>query len=152
MSIGKSSIARAAVANSATAAKAQNNIKENSVITKFSTDEIKVLAVADATNDAELTTLKESINKRGILVPVLIAVTPKNEAWLIDGYRRFYAAKALGLAHIDAVIINAENKNEINRLYKEIKSAKSVQKTDNIHEEKFKVLAVVDHDLPPYLL
>ena len=147
MSIGKSSIARA-VASTSTTAKAQSEIKDNPVITKFDTDKIGALK----NTDDDLTALKNSVQKRGILCPVIIAVTAKNDAWLLDGHRRLAVAKALGFSQINAIVIKAENKNEVNRLYKELNQTKSASCADDIHEEKFRVLAVKDHDLPAYLL
>ncbi len=146
MSIGKSSIARAV---NATAVKAQNTNTE-SVITKLSFDKIGLLSVAQTPND--ITDLKQSITKRGILTPILVAVTQKGDMWLIDGYCRYYAAKELGLCEITAAIINIENKSDANRIYNELSKLKAVVKTDNVHEEKFRVLHVKDHDLPTYLL
>lgn len=153
MSIGKNSIARAAVANSATPKTTAQNFEKDSIqIKSFKTDEIKVLNTADSYAETDLEPLKKSIEKKGVLLPLLVAVTPENNVWLIDGYRRYYAAKSLDIKQIDAVVALVKNKNEVNRLYKEIKSAKQNKKPDDIREEKFKVLAVVDHDLPAYLL
>lgn len=153
MSIGKNSIASAAVANSATPKTTAQNFEKDSIqIKSFKTDEIKILKTADSYTETDLEPLKKSIEKRGVLLPLLVAVTPENNVWLIDGYRRYYAAKSLDIKQIDAVVAAVENKNEVNRLYKEIKSAKQNKKPDDIREEKFKVLAVVDHDLPAYLL
>ena len=150
MSIGKSSIARAAVANSA--ARTQTSAATNLIITKFKTEKIGVLAIAKTPEELDFSSLKANIEKRGMLCPVLIAATPKNDVWLLDGYRRFYAAKSLDFAEIDAIVINIENKAQANQIYKELVSTKSVSNTDNVHEEKFRVLAVKDHDLPAYLL
>ncbi len=143
MSIGKSSIARAVnVTKDTTAqAKQQNN---NFIIQAFSINEIGLLK--EATN----TTLAESIKKHGMLCPVLVAITEKGDKWLVDGYNRLAALKALKTENINAVIVNVTNKNDVNRLFKEIISLKP--QSENIHEEKFKVLAVKDHDLPAYLL
>ena len=149
MSIGKSSIARAV--NSTAAVKTQNtNNSAIGSITSFPIDKIGALSVAKAPDDIE--SIKKSIEKRGILCPVLVAVTIKGEAWLIDGYRRYNAAKELRFTQIDAVVINIENKRDANNLYAELLKTKAVEKANNIHEEKFRVLCVKDHDLPTYLL
>ncbi len=146
MSIGKSSIARAVNAT----AKATNTTND-CVITKLDVQSIGLLSVAKIPNDT--TALKASITKRGILCPVLVAATPKGEMWLIDGYARFFVAKELGLTQINTAVINVENKSEANRIYNELLKLNSVAKNDdNIHEEKFRVLCVKDHDLPTYLL
>ena len=162
MSIGKSSIARAV---NATAAKTTTKQNDN-VITKFSLANIGLLSVGQATED--LTTIKQSVSKRGVLCPVLVAVTAKNDVWLIDGYKRYLAAKELGIAELCATVINVENKTEANRIYAELVKTKSVIKeiivketvkevikevgTIDVHEEKFRVIAIKDRDLPVHLL
>ena len=146
MSIGKNSIARAV---NATATKTQNVTNDN-IVTKFSIDNIGLLSVAKTPDDLE--SVKSSIEKRGVLCPVLVAITAKGDVWLIDGYRRYYVAKDLGLSQLSATVINVENKSEANRIYTEIGKTKPVQKAVDLHEEKFRVLCVKDHDLPTYLL
>lgn len=154
MSIGKSSIARAVNATATKPATTQTN----NVITKFSLDSIGLLSIAQVPEDIE--NIKASISKRGVLCPILVAVTSKNDVWLIDGYRRFYTAKELGISELSAMVINAENKTEVNKIYTELSKAKSVIKEivvketsdTNIHEEKFRVIHVKDHDLPIHLL
>ena len=74
---------------------------------------------------------------------------------MVDGYRRYYAAKELGISQLSASVINVENKSEANRVYTELLKTKPVVEnvvSTNIHEEKFRVLCVKDHDLPTYLL
>lgn len=146
MSIGKSSIARAV---NATASK-KTSVTNDNVVTKFSLDKIGLLSIAKEPDD--INSIKTSISKRGILCPVLVATTPKGDIWLLDGYRRFFAAKELGIEQINASVINVENKSEANRIYTELNKLKPVIKTDDIHEEKFRVLCVKDHDLPMHLL
>lgn len=146
MSIGKSSIARAvnATANKTT------TVTNDNVTTTFSLDKIGLLSIAKTPDDID--SVKASISKRGILCPVFVAITPKGDVWLLDGYRRFFAAKELGIVQINASVINVENKSEANRIYNELAKLKPVTKIDDIHEEKFRVLCVKDHDLPAYLL
>ncbi len=150
MSIGKSSIARAV--SSTNTVKVQNTTNTN-VATSFLINNIGALSIAKTPDD--IASIKKSIEKRGILCPVLVAVTAKGEAWLIDGYRRVSAARELGITQINAVVINVDNKRDANNLYNEIYKTKSTIKdtaTDDIHEEKFRILCVKDHDLPAYLL
>ncbi len=147
MSIGKSSIARAVNATASTHIQSTAN---DNIITKLSIDNIGLLSVAKISEDID--TIKSSIEKRGILCPVLVAVTTKGDVWLIDGYRRYYAAKELGISQINAVVINVDTKTQANNIYNELYKTKLIEKTDNIHEEKFRVLCVKDHDLPAYLL
>ena len=148
MSIGKNSIARAV--NATATVKAQNTGSAISNVTSFPIDNIGVLTVAKTPDD--INTLKQSIEKRGILCPVLVCVTAKDDVWLLDGYRRYYAAKELGISQINAVVLSLENKRDANNIYTELSKAKTTKKTDEIHEEKFRILCVKDHDLPAYLL
>ncbi len=149
MSIGKSSIARAV---NATATKTTTLANDNT-ITKLSIDKIGLLSIAKASEDVD--SIKASIQKRGVLCPILVAATPKGDLWLIDGYRRYYAAKELDIPQLTAAVINVENKSEANRIYTELSKTKPVATeviATDIHEEKFRVLHVKDHDLPVHLL
>ncbi len=57
------------------------------------------------TQDTKLSYLKDSIQHFGVMVPVV--VTPKGGKYLlIDGERRFYAAKAVGLRKLPAFIVS----------------------------------------------
>ena len=115
MSIGKSSIARAV---NATATKTQNTDNQNITINKFSVDAIGLLSVANQDNDTAA--LKSSVQKRGILSPVLVAATTKGEVWLVDGYARVAVAKELGIKQIDGIVVKVETKRDANNLYNEI--------------------------------
>ena len=148
MSIGKSSIARAVSANTTVKEKTAEHTAAG--VSSFLVESIGILNAAKTPDDIE--SLKQSIEKRGILCPVLVCVTAKGDAWLIDGYRRLYAAKELGITQINAAVITAENKTEVNRIYEELSKTKKAAVSYDIHEEKFRVLAVKDHDLPAYLL
>lgn len=146
MSIGKSSIARAV---NATATKTQNTDNQNTTINKFSLDAIGILSVANQETDTAA--LKSSIQKRGILSPILVAATTKGEIWLVDGYARVAVAKELDIKQIDAIVIKVETKRDANALYNEINKSKPVIK-DDIKEEKFRVVCIKDRELPTYLL
>ena len=146
MSIGKSSIARAA---SATATQTKTTTSQN-VMASFSIDKIGLLSIASTPDDVD--GLKSSIAKRGVISPVVVAVTTKGDVWLVDGYRRLFAAKELNISTLNATVISVDTKREANNLYSELCKTKPIAKNDNIHEEKFHVLCVKDHDLPSYLL
>ncbi len=147
MSIGKSSIARAVNATASTHIQSTAN---DNLITKLSLDNIGLLSVAKASDDIDA--IKSSIAKRGMLCPILVAATAKGDIWLLDGYRRISAARELGISQINAVVINVDTKTQANNIYNELYKTKLTEKTDNMHEEKFRVLCVKDHDLPAYLL
>jgi hypothetical protein len=60
------------------------------------------------TQDSRLSYLKDSIARFGVLVPVV--VTPKGDRFLlVDGERRYYAAKAVGLDKLPAYIITNQH-------------------------------------------
>ncbi len=64
------------------------------------------------TQDAKLSYLKDSIEQFGVMVPVV--VTPKAGKYLlIDGERRFYAAKAAGLKTLPAFIISGRDGGQL---------------------------------------
>ncbi|MGD0580656.1 MAG: ParB N-terminal domain-containing protein, partial [Bryobacteraceae bacterium] len=64
------------------------------------------------TQDTKLSYLKDSIKTFGVLVPVVL--TPRgNKFLLVDGERRYYAAKAVGLDKLPAYIITANNGSEL---------------------------------------
>ena len=151
MSIGKSSIARAVNATSVTA-KTQNKPNENISISKLPINSIGLLSVAKTADDISST--KASIEKRGILCPLLVAATNKGDLWLVDGYNRLAAAKELSFEQINAVVITVDTKTQANAIYNETHKAlpTAPKVADDIHEEKFRVLCVKDHDLPAYLL
>ena len=147
MSIGKSSIARAV---NATATKTQNADTHNISVSKFSLQTIGLLTIAKTNGDTS--ELKSSIQKRGLLCPVLVAITDKNEIWLIDGYSRVSVAKELQFNQIDATVVKVTNKRDANNLYNEIHKSKPITINNDIHEEKFRIVAIKDRDLPVHLL
>jgi len=62
--------------------------------------------------DTKLSYLKDSIKDFGVLVPIV--VTPKNGGYLlVDGERRFYAAKAVGLKRLPAFIVKREGGGQL---------------------------------------
>lgn len=151
MSIGKNSIARAV--NATAEVKTKNSSCAASGISSFSIDEIGILNCAKTPEEyGNMSDLKQSINKRGVLCPLLVCVTAKGDAWLLDGYRRLYAAKELGITQINAAVISAENKSEANRIYAELSRINKSKQNSNIHEEKFRVLETDKRELPVYLL
>lgn len=151
MSIGKSSIARAVNATNV-AAKAQNKPNENVSVSKLPISSIGLLSVAKTADD--ISGIKSSVEKRGMLCPVLVAATNKGDLWLVDGYIRLAAAKELSFEQINAVVINVDTKTQANTIYNEIhKALSAAPKADNnIHEEKFRIVAIKDRDLPVHLL
>ena len=149
MSIGKSSIARAAgsvtAAHTTPAAKPE---KPTNTLTPVEIKNIKYITPqnSDPTVPAAL---MASIGKAGIIAPVLVARTQKNDLYLLDGHLRVAAAKALKLETLSAVVIPVENKKEASALLKELKV--NAPKPDAIREAKFEAVSLTK-EMPYYLL
>src|SRR5260370_42501676 len=64
------------------------------------------------TKDPKLGVLKDSISNFGVLVPIV--VTPREKHYLlIDGERRYYAAKAAREKKLPAYVVAAKNGNPL---------------------------------------
>lgn len=151
MSVGKSSIARAASVKAAAPAKTDENT------TAFMTVQTEKIESLTNTAIGDITKLLKSVKERGILVPVLLAATPDGKFWLIDGARRLEAAKKLNKKQLSAVVVSVQNKREAASLAKQLQSltpkAKDIApKAEDIHEEKFKAIEKTSSDMPYYLL
>lgn len=65
-------------------------------------------AIDIQTEDEKLSYLKDSISRFGVMVPIV--VTPRaGKYFLIDGERRYHAAKAVGLKKLPAYVITGES-------------------------------------------
>lgn len=60
------------------------------------------------TDDPKLNYLKDSISHFGVLVPLVVSKRSKGQYLLIDGERRYWASKQLGLKRIPAYIIDSD--------------------------------------------
>ncbi len=102
MSIGKSSLARAAAASARPVAE---------TAAQQTTRAVRQLAPADirlmrGQKRAPLDeALVRSIEAYGMLEPLLVAETEAGELWLLSGGRRLVAAEAAGLGDVPAVVL-----------------------------------------------
>lgn len=80
-------------------------------IDRINPDENQPRRFFDAT---KMATLKRSVEKYGILTPLVVQAMKDGTFILIDGERRFKTAKALGLKEVPAVVNEA--KDEVERL------------------------------------
>src|SRR5947208_1137997 len=65
-----------------------------------------------ATEDDKLSYLMDSIRDFGVLVPIV--VTPRDANYfLVDGERRFHAAKAVGLAELPAFVLEKDGGGDL---------------------------------------
>lgn len=152
MSIGKSSIARAAGAASSPAPKkttaAKPAAKTETQLLPVAVTQLRPLAVYNGEVSPELI---RSVRKHGILVP-LLAARVGEEYLVLLGEHRLAAAKELGLAEVPVCVVDAADEPEALRLMKEIRSARS-QSADSIQNEKFYAAASASaEDMPVFLL
>lgn len=151
MSIGKSSIARAASATPAAPSRPAQPEMAAVAHLPVETAAVGFLPGAVPTSaDNAPSTLLTSIRRRGILMPLLLARTPDGALWLLDGYRRLDAAKSLKLSTLPAVVVTVEGEKEAVRLFDELQSTRKA--TADVREGKFRAAAMMDHDMPTYLL
>src|SRR5262245_2566710 len=61
------------------------------------------------TEDEKLSYLKDSIRKSGVMVPIVVS-RREGRYFLIDGERRYWASKKVGLNKIPAFIIDEDGK------------------------------------------
>jgi len=61
----------------------------------------------------EFEQLKQTIKEKGILSPIHVFVTPTGHYALVDGRRRYLAAKQLGLKEIPAIVLEGRNEKEL---------------------------------------
>lgn len=153
MSIGKSSIARAAEA--AAAPVSQKMAAETAAfkplarLTALSPSQLRPLAVIRGGEASP--ELVCSIRRHGVLVP-LLAARVGEEYLVLLGEHRLAAAKELGLTEVPVCIVDAADEKSALRLMQEIRSSRS-QASDSIQNEKFYAAAAVSaEDLPVFLL
>lgn len=145
MSIGKSSIARAASVK----APVQQNTEKILIAPSFTAVSVERVELLAESSADDISSLKKSIERRGILMPLLIGATASGKLWLIDGERRLAAARELGILDVPAMVVSVENKAAAVRFQKEINGTKNV---DNIREEKFRAIEENRREMPYYLL
>ncbi len=152
MSIGKNSIARAA--GSKTTAPKQTvtapAVAATEHITVATAAVTTFASAAPTAADKAPSTLLNSVRRRGILEPLLLARIPDGTLYLLLGYRRLDAAKTLGLDTVPAVVVAAESEKEALRLFDEMQGTRRA--TADLREGKFRAAAMTTSDLPTYLL
>ena len=168
MSVGKNSLARAgknaAKAPAAKPAPEKKVVKASAekefAVVKVAADKIK--AAAGIVKDARKVSA-ETVKKYGVLEPLLLW-NDKGTLRILRGNGTLEACKKLQIAEIPAVIVEATaaeakklaaSVNEKPAVIKtEAAKAKTCEKCDPIHEQKFKVVEKIANNskLPTYLL
>ena len=159
MSIGKSSIARAAgsvstakPAKSSPTSKSAKTIPANpdAVFLEIFPDGLIPCAAAPATEASK--ELVQSIRKYGILLPVLVCRTEAGELYLADGCKRIAVAKQLGLSTVPARVIPVADAKSALRIYQTLGATSSAPQKMNLHDAKFQAVVSITDDMPDYLL
>ena len=151
MSIGKSSIARAAgaavPAQKAPSAPAATP-KEEPLLMYVAVSQLRPLAVMRSGEACP--ELVCSVRKHGILVPLLAAHVGA-EYLVLLGEHRLAAAKELGLAEVPVCIVDATDEKEALRIMHEVRAARTQE--DSLQNEKFYAAASVSaEEIPVFLL
>ncbi|NVN91969.1 MAG: ParB/RepB/Spo0J family partition protein [Desulfuromonadales bacterium] len=97
--------------------------KSKSETTKYVKHKIHDISLDQLTRDAnqprkhfdesELDTLKQSIEEKGLIYPVIFRIDENDNKILVSGERRFKAFQALGKETIPAMLIDSEKYDEI---------------------------------------
>ena len=105
MSIGKSSLARAAVVANTAPAPAPASIHDEPEAPRYVCVTVPVVRIAADPAVTATDALCRSVQKRGILSPILLAQTAPDAYRVLDGERRLAAAIACGLTAVPAVTV-----------------------------------------------
>src|SRR4030043_129439 len=81
---------------------------ENIRIDKIQTNTSNPRGIDIQADDPKLNYLKDSISHFGVMVPIVVSKRPNGKYLLIDGERRYWASKQLGLKNIPAYIIDRD--------------------------------------------
>lgn len=160
MSIGKNSIARAAL-SSAPAVKKETVKKPEANILQLETDLIKAVKGYSLKNKAG-EELVLSIKKKGIILPIFVASTKDGKFYLLDGTLRLDAAKTLKINTVPALVTYVEDEAEVRAIYKEFKAtaqkpqteAPKIEKpqTEKLQKEETATVTRAVKEVPVYLL
>ena len=80
----------------------------NIQIEKIQCNEENPRGIDIQTDDPKLGYLKDSISHFGVMVPIVVSRRPGDKYLLIDGERRYWASKQLGLSRIPAYIVDKD--------------------------------------------
>jgi ParB/RepB/Spo0J family partition protein len=81
---------------------------DNIRIDKIQTNPSNPRGIDIQTDDPKLNYLKDSISHFGVMVPIVVSRRSGGQYLLIDGERRYWASKQLGLKTIPAYIIDRD--------------------------------------------
>lgn len=151
MSIGKSSIARAAgaVGTNKSAAKKETSAKAlEFVYSEVVLADLIPMASAPATEASSA--LVKSVRTFGIIEVLTVCRISDGKLYLLNGCKRVAAARKFGLETLPAKIITVETYKDALKLYREL-GIDSDHK-QKLHDAKFTAIVSLADDMPDYLL
>ena len=134
MSIGKSSIARAA-STTAPAVKKEPAKKPEANTLNLEIDLIKAVKGYSLKSKAG-EELVLSIKKKGIILPIFVASTKDGKFYLLDGALRLDAAKTLKKKTVPVLLTFVEDEAEARAIYKEFKATAKTLQAEKPQTEK----------------
>ena len=155
MPVGKGSIARATNASSANLNTVARSAKEMSdVLTEIPVAQIQ--QVPDSWRKHEGKSLNnqdllQSIQKFGLIEPVILRRLNEGQFQLLSGSRRLQAVSELGAEMIIARVIENISDEDAREIFNDL-HANLVKDNTYIHELKFKAVTTISRDMPTYLL
>lgn len=155
MPVGKGSIARATSASNkmkVSPVKSQKIIQD--ILSKIRVDQIHPVPDSWRKSGQLMEYSKElvqSIQKHGMLEPVILRRIGDDQFQLLSGYKRLQVIKDLGDEFISSRVMEKLSDQEAKEIFQDLHGKKE-KKTDNIHEYKFKAVSSLSNDLPTYLL
>lgn len=161
MPVGKGSIARATSASNKNNQVILKTVKERTnILTDIPLDQIQLVPVDWMNSKYQNQSVKEiiiSIQKFGMIEPVILRRVTDNQFQLLSGYQRLQAAREIGMDFISSRIIDGLSEEEAKDIYldlhkKMMEDNRVIHDNDTIHQTKFKVITTVSKDLPNYLL
>ncbi len=155
MPVGKKSIQRAIDAQNRSEKSRPGESaapKKEQRVPEFAMVALSAIDVEGRTGVYDRNALTNSVRTYGVIEPVLL-VSDGKVCRLADGYGRYLAAKELGMERIPAVIIEG-SRAAYEKLLRELASTahRAAAGTDDIHEEKFRVISRISSEVPVELL
>ena len=154
MAIGKGSLQRAASA--AAHAEKKNTLKKQEMwLTNVKMEQLKEIPTewrGSTYVKPNVSMLAESISRCGILEPLPVVQTGKEQYQLVGGSRRMEVIKMLGIEAVPVVVLPGETLEDAKRLYEEMRPYTDAAQ-DTLHNAKFRTAALFGaRRVPEYLL
>jgi len=154
MPVGKGSITRATNAGNNIQSMKKEDHKISDMLTMIPVNQIMSLPkdwLAKGEKHDSVTDLIPSIQKYGVIEPIIVRRTEESQFQLLSGYRRLQALKEIGGGFIISRVIENLNDKEAKGIYEELHCQKEAESL-KMHEVKFEEVSKISKDMPTYLL